>query len=417
MATKKTQVKAQADGTDIPTIVADSTISALQDFNHDYSKAWNFGTNWSNVNTMFETFVNKYLFPKINETLLIDIALGNRFNWLAKEQDFVGQYSEEYVIMDTIPVTMNLNKSEELMLKRNYPKMATKLYGSGIVKKQKFTLNNNDTRFNFSNLGQACDYALGVLKKKISDINVQEEKEIRAMMVDYALNQLQDSNKRTATSKEDLAEKIFEALLNLQNNSSKYNEAFSASGGSIGQYTTVSKLSDIAILTTDSIKSYLLNTKIANTFQMAGIDFTDHVISFDDLGGVFKATDEITITSDESLNYLKAFGDYQALQGDIIPVGSVFTFDVSQLSEFKGKVEEIKPSNDLFAFIFDINALKYKRNTQGMLKPPFYNGEFDEVTHWLHYYSFKAISPFFNKILITGVDEEPTPDPDPEPEG
>lgn len=398
--------KTKAAETDIPTLIADSTKSALQDFNHDYAKQWTFGENWSNVNTMFETYVNKYLFPKINETLLIDIALGNRFNWLAKEQDFVGQYSEEYVIMDTIPVAMNLGKSEELMLKRNYPKMATKLYGSGIVKKQKFTLNNNDTRFNFQTLGDATNYALGVLRKKISDINVQEEKEIRAMMVDYALNNLQDSNKRTATSKEDLAEKIFEALLNMQNNSAKYNEVQSASGGAIGQYTTVSKLSDIAILTTDSTKAYLLDTKIANTFQMAGIDFTDHVISFDDLGGVFKATEDITITEDESVAYLRAFGDYQAIKNDVIPKGSVFTFDVSTLTEFVGKVEEIKPVNDIFAFIFDINALKYKRNTKGMLKEPFYNGEFDEVTHWLHYYSFKAISPFFNKILITSETSE-----------
>lgn len=398
--------KTKAAETDIPTLIADSTKSALQDFNHDYAKQWTFGENWSNVNTMFETYVNKYLFPKINETLLIDIALGNRFNWLAKEQDFVGQYSEEYVIMDTIPVAMNLGKSEELMLKRNYPKMATKLYGSGIVKKQKFTLNNNDTRFNFQTLGDATNYALGVLRKKISDINVQEEKEIRAMMVDYALNNLQDSNKRTATSKEDLAEKIFEALLNMQNNSAKYNEVQSASGGAIGQYTTVSKLSDIAILTTDSTKAYLLDTKIANTFQMAGIDFTDHVISFDDLGGVFKATEDITITEDESVAYLRAFGDYQAIKNDVIPKGSVFTFDVSTLTEFVGKVEEIKPVDDIFAFIFDINALKYKRNTKGMLKEPFYNGEFDEVTHWLHYYSFKAISPFFNKILITSETSE-----------
>ena len=398
----------KAAETDIPTLIADSTKSALQDFNHDYAKQWTFGENWSNVNTMFETYVNKYLFPKINETLLIDIALGNRFNWLAKEQDFVGQYSEEYVIMDTIPVAMNLGKSEELMLKRNYPKMATKLYGSGIVKKQKFTLNNNDTRFNFQTLGDATNYALGVLRKKISDINVQEEKEIRAMMVDYALNNLQDSNKRTATSKEDLAEKIFEALLNMQNNSAKYNEVQSASGGAVGQYTTVSKLSDIAILTTDSTKAYLLDTKIANTFQMAGIDFTDHVISFDDLGGVFKATEDITITEDDSVAYLRAFGDYQAIKNDVIPKGSVFTFDVSTLTEFVGKVEEIKPVDDIFAFIFDINALKYKRNTKGMLKEPFYNGEFDEVTHWLHYYSFKAISPFFNKILITSETvEEP----------
>lgn len=397
--------------TDIPTLIADSTKSSLHDFNHDYGKQWTFGENWSNVNTMFETFVNKYLFPKINETLLIDIALGNRFNWLAKEQDFIGQYSEEYVIMDTVPIDMNLGKNEELMLKRNYPRMATKLYGSGIVKKQKFTLNNNDARFNFQTLGDATNYALGVLRKKISDINVIEEKEIRAMMVDYALNQLSTSNKRTATSKEDLAGKVFEAILNMQNNSAKYNEANTASGGAVGQYTTVSKLKDIAILTTDSMKAYLLDTKIANTFQMAGIDFTDHVISFDDLGGVFKATADITLADEKSITHLRAFGDYQAQIGDVIPSGSVFTYDVTKnnageaLADFTGKVEEIKPTDDLFAFIFDINALKYKRNTKGMLKEPFYNGEFDEVTHWLHYYSFKAISPFFNKILITSEPE------------
>lgn len=393
--------------TDIPTLIADSTKASLQSFNHDYGKQWTFGENWSNVNTMFETYVNKYLFPKINETLLIDIALGNRFNWLAKEQDFIGQYSEEYVIMDTIPIEMNLSKSEELMLKRNYPQMATRLYGSGIVKKQKFTLNNNDVRFNFQTLGDATNYALGVLRKKISDINVQEEKEIRAMMVDYAMNQLQDSNHRTASSKEDLTERVFEAILNMQNNSAKYNEVHKASGGTVGQYTTVSKLKDIAILTTDSLKSYLLDTKIANTFQMAGIDFTDHIISFDDLGGVFKTTKDVTLANEDTINYLRAFGDYQAMVGDVIPEGSVFTFNVTDLKEFKGNVEEIKPQGELFAFIFDINALKYKRNTKGMLKEPFYNGEFDEVTHWIHYYSFKAMSPFFNKILITEEPKQP----------
>ncbi len=392
--------------TDIPTLIADSTKASLQSFNHDYGKQWTFGENWSNVNTMFETYVNKYLFPKINETLLIDIALGNRFNWLAKEQDFIGQYSEEYVIMDTIPIEMNLSKSEELMLKRNYPQMATRLYGSGIVKKQKFTLNNNDVRFNFQTLGDATNYALGVLRKKISDINVQEEKEIRAMMVDYAMNQLQDSNHRTASSKEDLTERVFEAILNMQNNSAKYNEVHKASGGTVGQYTTVSKLKDIAILTTDSLKSYLLDTKIANTFQMAGIDFTDHIISFDDLGGVYKTTKDVTLANEDTINYLRAFGDYQAMIGDVIPEGSVFTFNVTDLKEFKGNVEEIKPKGELFAFIFDINALKYKRNTKGMLKEPFYNGEFDEVTHWIHYYSFKAMSPFFNKILITEAPKE-----------
>lgn len=385
-----------------------ATQAALEHFNRDYGKEWTLGTNWSNVQTDFETFINKYLFPKINETLLIDIALGNRFNWLAKEQQFIGQYSEEYVIMDTVPVAMNLGKNEELMLKRNYPHMATRLYGSGIVKKQKFTLNNNDNRFNWQNLGDATSYALAVLRKKISDINVEEEKEIRAMLLDYSQNQLSEDNVRHVTSDEDLTEEVFEAILNMQNNSDKYNEAQQASGGAIGRYTTVSQLSDIAILTTDRIKSYLLNTKIANAFQASGLDFSNRIISFDDLSGVYQTTEEIKLESRDTIEYLRSFGDYQAEIGDVIPKGSTFTFDVTKMHEFDSKYKEIKPVDsegqptDLYAFVFDVNGLKYKRSTDGMLKEPFYNPELDEVTYWLHYYSFKAVSPFFNKILIKG---------------
>src|SRR5699024_12645063 len=115
----------------------------------EYSKSWDFGTNWSNVSTDFETFINKYLFPKLNETTLQNVALGNRFEWLAKEIDFISQYSEEYVILDTVPVNMNLSKNEELMLTRNYHQMATKLYSQGVCKTIKFTLNNIDICNNF----------------------------------------------------------------------------------------------------------------------------------------------------------------------------------------------------------------------------------------------------------------------------
>lgn len=51
--------------------IAKQTMTALEKFNSDFGKSWSFGTNWSNVDTMFETFVNKYLFPKINSTDLI----------------------------------------------------------------------------------------------------------------------------------------------------------------------------------------------------------------------------------------------------------------------------------------------------------------------------------------------------------
>lgn len=377
-----------------------ATADALKMWNADHGTAWQIGENWSNVNTDFETFINKYLFPKINETLLVSQALGNRFQRFAKEVDFIGQYSEEYVILDSVPVAMNLSKSEEMMLKREYPRMATKLYHEGIVKKMKFTLNNNDTRLNFSTLGDAINYATGVYRKKISDINVQEEREMKGMLVDYAERNVKDV--RQVTSEEELFEEVFTALLNVQNNSEKHNEAETASGGALGRYTTVSKLDKLLILTTDKLKSYLLNTKIANTFANEGIDMTDHIMSFDDLGGTFRLTADVTIAEVDTIAKFRSLGDYQIAIGDILPKGTVLTFDISELVEFKGKVEEVKPSSDLWAFVLDVDCIRYKQYTKGMLKQPFYNGEYDEVTYWLHYYSNKFISPFYNKILVKG---------------
>ena len=381
-----------------PTTLA--SISALQQYNSDYSTAWDFGTNWSSVSTDFETFINKYLFPKLNETALHNVALGNRFEWLAKEVDFIGQYSEEYVILDTVPVNMNLSKNEELMLKRNYPQMATKMYGQGVLKKSKFTLNNNDTRHNFLTLGDATRYALGVYRKRISDINVSEELEIKGTILDYALNYTKDV--RSVASRDELITAVYEGILNIQNNSAKYNEADTASGGAIGRYTTVSSLKDVMIITNDAMKVHLLDRKIADMFNAEGLDVTDRIMSFDDLGGIWKLTEDVTISEEETISKFRSMGDYQISIGDLIPKESVLTFDISELTEFTGKVTELKPDTDLFAYVFDVNKLRYRRTTKGMLKPPFYNGEFDEITYWLHYYSFKSMSPFYNSILVSG---------------
>lgn len=377
--------------------ITEAVRTSLITHNTETGHAWTFGTNWDNSGKEFETYVNKYLFPKLNETLIIEAVLGNRFNWLAKEVDFIGQYSEEYVILDSVPIEMDLSKNAELMLKRNYPKMATKLYAQGILKKLKFTLNNNDTRLNFQTIGDAITYAVSVYRKKITDINVAEESEMKAMLVDYGLNHVKDQ--RTVTSMEELFEELSEAILNLQNNSAKHNEANTASGGAIGRFTTVSKLSDLVIITTDKVKRYLLNTFLANTFHAEGIDLSKIIISFDDLGGAFRTTKDVTVT-EQILGRLQSFGDYQVQVGDIIPKGYVFTYDVSDV--ITDGVEEIKPDGDLFAMVLDARAIRYKRFTKGMLKEPFYNGEFDEITYWIHYYSFKAISPFYNKVVIKG---------------
>lgn len=382
-------------------------INTLENFNGDNGKNWTWGTNFKRGTndtgikiTDFDKYVNNYLFPKLNETLIIESSNGNRFDFLAKEEDFIGQYSEEYVILDSVPVTMDLTKSAELMLKRNYPKIATKLYGTGILKKQKFTLNNNAQRFAFATLGDAITYAVAVYKKKLSDINLVEEAEMKAMIIDYAINQAKDQ--RTVTSTEELVQTLATVCLNLQNNSSKHNEADSASGGSIARYTpTPTKLNDILIVTSDNVKSYILNSFLANTFHNEGIDITNHIVSFDDLGGVYRTTEDVTVT-DADVAYLATFGDYQVSAGDVIPAGYVFTFEPP--ADFTGKYEEIKPvDEDMFAVVMDINAIRYKRYTKDMLKEPFYNGEFDEVTYWVHYYSMKAISPFYNKVVITST--------------
>lgn len=382
----------------MPDTVTTQTAAALKNFNSATGQAWTWGQNWSNVETQFETFVNKYLFPKLNETALHNVALGNRFDWLAKEKDFIGQYSEEYVILDTVPVNMDLSKKEEMMLKRNYPKLATKLYGAPVIKKTKFTLNNNDVRLNFATLADATAYALGVYRKRLSDINVTEEREIKGMLIDYSLNKVKE--KRPVQNRDELFTAVFEGILNIQNNSEKYNEADLASGGELGRYTTVSKLSKVAILTNDAMKTYLLDTKLASTFQVAGLDLSDRIISFDDLGGVYKVTADVKIANAETVQAFRRMGDYQIEIGDICPVDSVITFDVSDKPEFTGKIQEIKPSSELYAYVFDIDKLRYRRNTKGMLKKPFYNGEFDELNYWIHYPSFKAMSPFYNSLLV-----------------
>lgn len=384
-------------------LLAANVKTALDNFNHEFGEAWTLGQNWTSVGTQFETFINKFLFPKLNETRLIQVALGNSFDWLAQEVDFVGQYSEEYVIKDTIPTNMDLSKDELLMLKRNYPDMITKLYGAGIVRKVKFTLNNNDVRQNWLTLKDGVKYAIAVYKKKISDINVDEERQIKGMLVDYAENQLDaDAQVFEVADMEEMFKKIAVEMMNLQTNQDKYNEANKASGGAIGRYTTMSKMEKLMILTTTEIKARLLDSKLANTYHINGIDFSDRIIAFPDLGGVFRAKADIKVT-EEVVTALKALGDYQVTTNSTIPKDSVVTFDVTKyLPSVADQFEEIKPSNDLWAMILDVDAIIYNRFTKGMLKAPFYNPEFDEVTYWIHYYSMKAISPFYNKVLVKG---------------
>src|SRR5699024_8689917 len=204
--------------------------------------------------------------------------------------------------------------------------------GQGVIKKNKFTLNNNDLSNNLLTLVDATRYALGVYRKRISHINVSKEFEIKGTILDYALNHVKE--KREVASRDELFTEVIESILNIQNNSAKYNEANEASGGSIGRYTTVTALKDGIIVTDDAMKTYLLESKLANTFHVAGLDLSDRIISFDDLGGLFKLTKDVTVDSDDTVDIFRSMGDYQISKGDLIPEGSILTFDVSELEEF-----------------------------------------------------------------------------------
>lgn len=389
--------------------VASAVSKAITGFNVENGKQWTFGTNWDASGSDFETFTNKYLFPKLNETAIVNVALGNRFDWLAVETDFIGQYSEEYVILDTVPTELALDKSTTLMLERNYPKIATKLYGSGIVRKMKFTLNDNIARQQFATIGDAVSYAVNVYKKQISMINVVEEFELKSMIMDYALNQVADNRTTTADT---FIDDLYTAILNLQNNSFKHNEATNASGGSLSTFTTQSQLKDLLIVTTDRQKVKILNSFIAQSFNTAGLDLTDHIVSFQELGGAYKVKKRLAVNGTEVVKALQNAGLYDFKEGDSFEVGDVIAIpNFKQIIEKQDGVQdntfaewftEIAPTegDDLFTVILDARAIRYKRYTKNMLKQPFYNGEFDEVTYWIHYYSMKSISPFYNKVVL-----------------
>ncbi len=68
------------------TNLGQTIVNTLQQFNGDNGKAWTWGTNFVRGKNDtgikiadFDNYVNNYLFPKLNETMIIESANGNRF--------------------------------------------------------------------------------------------------------------------------------------------------------------------------------------------------------------------------------------------------------------------------------------------------------------------------------------------------
>ena len=53
------------------------------------------------------------------------------------------------------------------------------------------------------------------------------------------------------------------------------------------------------------MKTFLLDTKLANTYQVEGLDLSERIISFDDLGGIWKLTEDVTIAEQATVDRLE----------------------------------------------------------------------------------------------------------------
>ena len=388
-----------------------SLANAISDSFDDYLKenktgSFTFGTNWhGSLTQVTNNFVVHNLFPKLNSTTLHMDDLGNSFWGLAKEVDNIGELRESYTFMDSIPSVMDLTKNPSLMLENNFPRIASKLFGRGQIKKQKLTLNDNYQRMQFSTVGDAVIFNAGAFKNKINGINITEEKEMKAMLVQYA--NTMTSSRQNVDTLEELSEKLLQTIMDFQQNDTIFNDVHLASGGDTGQKTTVSNMQNIQILTTTAIKTKLLKSDLARAFHNEGIDITGRIMAFRDLGGTYELTENVTIAEGDTVANMKAFDQYRGAIGDLIAKGTIITYDLSKMKEFEGKYKEIKPEDDLFAYVFDNRIVDYQVVTKNMIKIPFNNGEFDTWTNWVHYLSTKSMKPYFNNSVIgKGVEVE-----------
>lgn len=365
------------------------------------------GINWSNIGQeLFETYINKYLFPKINSTSLIRVVMNDRFAPYTVDTDVIGQFFEEYIFTDIVPTQLKLDNDEMMNLRRNYAQMRTKLYREGNYFKYKFTANDNDFRLNWSTFDDAIKALAGIYNNMIDSFNIWCEKSKKATIIDYALHFVKSREK--VDSMEALVKSININMLDMQDKTTDYNEADTASGNPLTEKTMSSNLEDILIITDTKTKEYMLNSIIANTFANTGLDLSNHIMSFKTLGGTWITTDNVVISDPNTISKFTAMGMWEPRNGGglHIPKGSIFTFDVSKLTEFADKAEEYKPKSDYFAFMIDTNGLRFRQNTKGMAKKPIYLQDTDEWQHMFMFYAMFAISPFAQKHLVYSDDKD-----------
>lgn len=405
--------KTTSPTTDKTTSPISGTIhNLLKQFNQENGTRIDLSHNFNSVGTKLETYFNKNFFPILNGQSNITDLLVNKYQWRAKPLDNFGTLSQLQVFLDNVPSGINFEGDILEVLRPYFPYMATQIYEPARHKKIKFSLNDIAMRNNFYSVGDFCKWYHDLVKKRISDINVSEEIEINATLIHYANNIT--LNKENQPYKHQVAEvNSFEecfnavslALKNLDNNTYKYNDIHLTSGGKFAMYRTRTPIENVMIVTTDEVYNYFTNTHLPNTFNAQGIDFSKHVISFDDLGGAYEFTKEVTIKEEDTIRFFKEFGMYEINKGSKIYKGDILTIPLKEfdIAELKGCYEEIVPKSPYFCMITDIRNLVYNQDTNDMVTGG-KNMENKHYTYWLHYSSRKMFLPFYNRKVITGAD-------------
>lgn len=380
--------------------------ASINQWNQTQGASWTLGTNWSNVGTDFETFVHKNLFPKLTETIQNLPKIGNPFQFLARQRNIVGQYREEFAILDKVPTGINLNTDGELLLNPEYPKIKTRLYQNGFRRKLKFTIDlSGDVLQNFSNLQDGVDYVIGEYVSSLNSINITEMREMFGGIVDYLHNNITSYQRKTVTSLDEAVTATYNTMSAMQIPTSGYNEGMTAAGPSVGRLTRKTPLDRMMIICSVNARTYLLNTQIANSFQIAGLDITDHIMAFPtidetpDMDGVYKITKKVTLATQSDVDFLKAMGMYNVRIGTVFNIGTVFTFDIKTLTDFKGNFEQIGLKDDNDILVIDTASIMYDQDTSNFVRT-FENPEIDGVSYYLKYTSTKNISPFTNKGAV-----------------
>lgn len=376
-------------------VLAETLHSTLKDYNIENGSQWTFGSNWTTENKKtVETYINNYLFPKINETFNANVSLGDPFQWLTEEMDFIGQYDEEYSFLDTIPEDLSLDKGAENLLRNNFMEIATKLYGAGRLRKVSFSLADYQSRFGFKTFGDVTAFALRQRQKKLEDITFNEIREKIATLVDYSNNHVHDT--RQVSSFEGFMSELNKAVLDLQEPYYTHNEVSEASNGALARLTTQTTLDKIVIFTSNDVAEKILSSYIANSFNIKGIDLTKQIISFQTLGGAWKLKQDVKVTA-SILKELNSVGIEDVEIGALLGKGEVFTYELPSL---KDNLEEIVPDSENFALVADVRGIRFKQYTKNMIQEPFKNPATGTVKYYMHYSSSKRISPFYNKVCI-----------------